>query len=252
VVGFVLVFAVITTTVGVVSVFGFGGLENSRNVAQLDNTERAFDVLDDNLADIYREGAPSRATEVKLADAELAMGESEEVALVVPNGPSPTETFRPVVYRSVGRDASLVYEAGAVIRVEEGGAVMVNEPPMRFDETRTILTLVQTTEGDARSISGETTVLVRARETGSKVLHPEGVSEPDLTVGAGDTLTFRFETTPTRAPAWERYFESKIDWTGDDECDVSPGTGRVVCTLEGSEVMEELYVTKSTIEVTFE
>ncbi|MFC7136780.1 hypothetical protein ACFQRB_10335 [Halobaculum litoreum] len=65
-IGFVLVFSLIVLTVGTVYAAGYPALQDLRSDEQLENMERAFEVLDDNVDDMAREGAPSRATEIKL------------------------------------------------------------------------------------------------------------------------------------------------------------------------------------------
>jgi len=61
--GFVFAFALVTASVGVVYTTGIGGLEDARENEQVTNAVRAFDVLHDNIEDVTREDAPSRATE---------------------------------------------------------------------------------------------------------------------------------------------------------------------------------------------
>ena len=73
-IGFVLVFSLIVLTVGVVLTVGYGGLQDARDAERVNNAERAFDVLADNVEDITHRGAPSRGTEVRLAEASLGAG----------------------------------------------------------------------------------------------------------------------------------------------------------------------------------
>ena len=49
VLGYVLIFSLITSSVGVVYVAGYGSLDSLRNAERFNNAERAFDVLDSNL-----------------------------------------------------------------------------------------------------------------------------------------------------------------------------------------------------------
>lgn len=67
--GFVFVFAIILSTVAVVTTIGMAGLQDTRDVERVNNAERAFDILGDNMEDIADRGAPSRATEVKVEEA---------------------------------------------------------------------------------------------------------------------------------------------------------------------------------------
>lgn len=252
VISFTLIFALIGTVVAVISVVGFTGLEDSRDDEQLQNAQRAFDVLADNMADIYREGAPSRATEIKLNEASMYIGDTSTFFVDVPGGPSLTFTPQPIVYETERSDSKVVYEAGAVLRVDGDSAVMLNEPPMQFDEGRSILTVVSLTNDGADSVGGTTTVLVRAAETGNTISYPQGSGNPDVNAPAGSVMTVRFATTPARAGAWERFFEEEFAYTDEDECETD-SSGTVTCTLEEADgdLPDELYVSKSTISVTF-
>lgn len=246
VVSFVLVFSLVATTVGIVSVVGFDGLSDRRDAERVENAERAFDVLADNIRDVYAESAPSRATEIKLDSASLASGASTSVSVDFPDdsrGPFDT-SIRPVVFESQGRNSTIVYEAGAIIRVDDGNAVMLREPPLQFEEDRTVLSLVVTGGNDA--VSGSTTVLVRTEETVTSVLYPAGTD----TAGTPDSrFVFQMETATTRAPVWEQYLEREISWSS-DAC--TRDGGRVTCELPPGSTMEELLLSKTIVDVTFE
>ena len=72
VLGFVFVFAIVVSTIGLVFATGFTGLQDARDFERVNNAERAFEVLRDNVGDMIYRGAPSRVTEIKLASASLA------------------------------------------------------------------------------------------------------------------------------------------------------------------------------------
>ncbi|EJN60265.1 DUF7289 family protein [Halogranum rubrum] len=248
VVGFVLVFSLIAATIGVVTVSGIGGLEDVRDYERTNNAARAFDILADNIGDIHREGAPSRSTEIKLADASLRLGESSKLT-VENTGLSPplrdSVTIRPLIYEA--RDgAHIVYENGAVIRESpDSGAVMIREPNFVFsthDGIRTaMIPAVQTRAGESTesvASSGASTVLIRSELAISEVLSSR--TSPI-------TVTLRFATAPERAPVWHRYFESRLaDGTWSSSCTV---TGSVVeCQFQ----VDRLYVTATRIDVKFD
>ena len=246
VVSFVLVFSLVATTVGIVSVVGFDGLTDRRNAERVENAERAFDVLADNVEDVYAESAPSRATEVKLDEASLRTAASTSLTVDFPDdtlGPFDT-SLRPIVFEPQGRNSTIVYEAGAVIRVDDGNAVMLREPPFRFDEDRSVHSLVVTGGEDA--VSGSTTVLVRTEETLTTVLHPAGT---DTAATPDSRFVFQLETTAARAPAGERYLEDEISWVS-DAC--TRDGGRVTCELSAAESADELFLSETIIDVTFE
>ncbi|MFB6123753.1 MAG: hypothetical protein ABEJ78_09885 [Haloferacaceae archaeon] len=243
VVGFVLVFALISASVGVVTVFGFSTLEDARTDERINNAERAFDVLADNFADVARGGAPSRATEIKLAEASLTLAETVDLSVNASDEAAPYPAqFRPIVF-SAGTGTEIAYEGGAVIRSQRGGAVMLREPNYLFSEERTVIHYIEPESASVDRVGGSSTVLVRGVRTVSRVLTAREVPS---TV----TLTLRLETTPERAAAWNRYFERQIDWNdahtnASDPCAVSGGT--VTCTFNS----EELYVTTTRIAVEF-
>lgn len=259
VVGFVLVFALVALVVGVVSVAGFGGLTDVRNAERVDNAERAFDVLADNLADVYRDGAPSRETEIKLADATLSLGEPTTMRATVEdvhvddNSTKPLvvyeSTTRPLVF-STDTGPTIVYEGGAVIRTERHGAVLLREPPFLLAKERTVVPyVVLSSAGGTQSIGGDATVLVRGVKTGQAVLLDD--RDADVKV----TLTVR--TATARTPVWEQYVNEQADWSGADWSDADPdtppcettdlggGRSEVVCTFEP----DEFYLTSTGIQV---
>jgi hypothetical protein len=246
VVSFVLVFSLVATTVGIVSVVGFDGLSDRRDAERVDNAERAFDVLADNVEDVYRDGAPSRATEIKIDDASLETGTATTVKVDFPDdslGPFDT-SLRPVVFEPRGRNSSIVYEGGAVIRVDDGNAVMLHEPPLEFDRERSTLSLVVTGGDDA--IDGSTTVLVRTAETTTSVLHPTGT---DTAATPSSRFVFQIQTAPERGAVWEAYLEAELSWVS-DAC--TRDGGRVTCELPAASTTDELYLSETVVEVTFD
>ncbi|TKX76356.1 hypothetical protein EXE53_32325, partial [Halorubrum sp. SD626R] len=75
VVGYVLVFSLVTVTIGTVFTVGLAGVEDRQEAARLANVERAFEVLDDNVRDIQRYDDPSRSTEIRMNGGRLAVAD---------------------------------------------------------------------------------------------------------------------------------------------------------------------------------
>lgn len=233
VIGFVLVFGIVLTMVGLVSVIGLNELQGARDAEQLENAERAFDVLADNIEDTYRGGAPARATEIRLSEATLGFGDPTEVTVTV-DGTAHTRTIRPIVYDSEGQDTQIVYESGAVIRVERDGARLARPPALLITSEATALQFIQTKAETDRQLGGTTTVLVRTTRTKSNV----------VAVTSNADVSIEIDTTTDRAPAWARYFES----TGPiSNCAVSGGT--VTCPASGTFSTDELRLVRSRIGV---
>ena len=179
VLGYTFVFSIVIASVAIVSIGGIDSFQNARTAEQIENAEQAFDVLHDNLADVYLEGAPSRATELSLGDTSLYTGEnvSIEIARYRSGGGWDNTTYltRPLVQR-LDDDRYLIYEMGAVFRTYKDASVVVQEPPIlsRSDRIHYMLPALQS--GAVRSI-GSTTLLVRGKATNRTVL----VSDTDGT-----------------------------------------------------------------------
>ncbi|WP_117591722.1 DUF7289 family protein [Haloprofundus halophilus] len=239
-VSFILVFALVTSTVGVVYVSGFSGLQDARDAERFTNAERAFDVMADNIADIHHDDAPSRATELKLAEAQLLLGESNSMNVTDDESMFIEKSYQPIIFRT-GSGAELAYENGALIRTDPGGgSVMLREPDFvsrgTGEDRILVVPMILTNSGDGRSnVGGSTTVLVRAEHAGTERF-------PEATT----SVTFRLNTTAERAPAWERYFESELG----RECEL---TGAAAASVTCSDVpIDRVHVTATYLNVEFE
>lgn len=194
-VGFVLVFGLITVVIAVVLVGGLAGLENAQQAEQNANVERAFDVLDANIADVHRDGAPSRSTEMRLAGGQLGFGDPTTVTV---NNETEFEP-RPLVYSN--GDTEIVYELGGIIRTNSGRSVMLDEPEYTLNDRRSSVPLLITTKpSDQTTISGHQTVLVRTSYQRTESPHPKSEN---------DTITISINSS--RADAWEQYFERQAE-----------------------------------------
>ena len=258
-VGFVLVFSLITSSVGAVYVFGFGGLQDTRDAEQLSNVESAFDVLADNVEDVQRRGAPHRATEFKLYRATLGTGEQTTFSVTVGNWDSGDGTpvsasvaSVPVVYRPEGSETTLRYLNGAVLRTERNGAVMLHDPPLVLRSTggeRTaVFPFVQTRADGGSTVSGSTTVLVRADGVTSETL-VGGVDAPADTGDSRYDVALTVDTSPARASVWADHlneeFEAAYTLAG-PPCSTTGGT--VTCTFE----TDRLFVSATRVDVSVE
>lgn len=220
--GFVLVFALIVASIGIVFTVGFSGLQDVRDTERVNNAERAFEVMADNLEDITQRGAPSRATEIKLADARLSVEGPTEVSVNVPDGGfNATYRVRPIVY-DADTGESIVYEQGAVLRTSAGGGVVLHESVLLMNESRTVIPVVQTRLSGNGGVSGSGTVLVRAD-------HVETALEYDNS----SSNTVWLNVTSPRAEEWRSHLDEKPDVTCEPRsgnttsCSVSTGSVHV-------------------------
>lgn len=234
VLGFVLTFSLITMTIAVVFTVGFGGLQDAQRAEQVNNVERAFDVLDANVADIHHGGAPSRSTEMRLAGDQLAFGDPTMVTIGVEN--NTTIETRPLVYSN--GDTDIAYELGGIIRTDNGASVMLDEPGYVLNDGRSSVPLLITTKpSDQTSISGHRTVLVRSSYERTEILHPQA--------SENETVTITIESP--RADAWERYFERQdVGTVEPTETDTT-----VEYTINGDEAESEMSISGTWIRLRF-
>lgn len=278
VLGFVLVASLIFTTLGVVFVAGIGGLEHARSAERIQNAERAFGVLADNVEDIRVEGAPGRATEIKLADAQLSFGKSTTITVNVTNtgaaeNPLFSTSLDPIVY-STGTGSRIVYENGGVFRVDRDSAVLKRRPPAVFradgSTSATTIQYVQTRQTGTASVGGDSTVLVRTDHISTEVMASlttpgaDGASDLDGDGTEEYAVNYTIRTTPTRAVVWTEHLNRAIAGSGNrtafDNHDVD-GDGDVaddpVCSRDGGMVIcklivERIHVSVTRIDVSFE
>lgn len=207
VLGFVLVFAIVTATIGIVFATGFTGLAAVQQAEQFENMERAFDVLDDNLADLHRRDAPSRATEIKLSGGSLTFEDRVTLTVSVENASDPNDnaSYRvnpnPVVYRD-GGDEEVVYVLDATFRANDDGSVMLSDPGFIFGSDRALIPLFGTYRQGTTSVGGDQTVLIVASTRSTS--HPIAFTTAD-----GHDVVLNLTVRTPRTGAWEGYLESE-------------------------------------------
>lgn len=213
VVGYILVFSLITVTIGTVFAVGITGVEDRREDERVANVERAFDVLDDNLRDVQRYGDPNRATEIRLAGGTLSA--DRETRFVISNTTDPDAVDNATVGEWSSRriayeegDTAITYDAGALVRGDGDGSVMLSEPRFVADDGRTTLPVMglRRGQGDDR-IAGDGTIQITVTAA------PSADSETTrFDAASGETLYLWVETD--HPEAWARYFD-RVDGFAD-------------------------------------
>jgi len=205
VVGYVLVFSLVTVTIGTVFTVGLAGVEDRQEAARLANVERAFEVLDDNVRDIQRYDDPSRSTEIRMNGGRLAVAEPTTVWIENESGGSITGpvTTSPIEYTS--GDTTIAYEAGALFRSDSGGTAMLSGPPFVAAADETVLPVVRLFRvPGAATAAGDGTVQIGARTPNNGGLTRFNATEDPHEI----------RVASPRAPAWGRYFERTNGFEG--------------------------------------
>ena len=288
VLGFILVFALVTTTMSFVYVSDLASLEERRDAERIDNAERAFDVLADNVEDIYRRDAPSRATEIRLAEARLRLADSTEITISVVNGSNVTVSGSTLEADDGSgntletNDGRIRYSSGTYLthRSPLVTAVYTASPrPIEYaaDGSRIVYENGAVIRADAGSAIMKRTPSMHFAKTDTVVRLIEtrpSARDGSRSVGGTTTALVRMErdrtavltplvdqspflvnltvrTTPARAATWERYLDARIGWT-------NPGTDSDPCDVSGDTVYcaflvkERFEVVKAGIETTID
>lgn len=223
VLGYILVFSLVLSSIAIVSTVGLNQIEDVRDVEQMNNAEAAFDLLATNLDDIARRGAPSRSTEMQLATGQLELSESVEVRFkgVNRSGGVPfNESYdiRPIRYRAGANDRAVVYSGGAIFRTHGGTGTTVRSPSIVATNDRTSIPLIHT-RAPARESRGGGTARLRASHAQTVLLESDNdgayervymnVTSPRAqrwvdTIGdyEGFTCELNDSVTPNRAECW--------------------------------------------------
>jgi hypothetical protein len=206
VVGYILVFSLITITIGTVFAVGITGVEDRREAERVANVERAFDVLDDNLRDIQRYGDPNRATEIRLAGGTLSVDEETRVVLATTNDTDDlaNETLAEWASKRIAYqedDTTIAYDTGALVRGDGDGSAMLSEPRFVAADGRTTIPIMDLVRGDGDDrIAGDGTIQITVVEGPNADSETERFDAP-----SGETLYLWVETD--HPDAWARYFD---------------------------------------------
>lgn len=244
-ISFVLVFALVVASVGTVYAVGVSELESTRDAERVANAQRAFDVLADNLRDLL-EGAPSRGTEVKLADATLRSTNDVAVNVTVAPASGPSESWSystdPVVY-DVETGGQIRLGNGAILRdSERGGATVVRGPPLVVDDDRVLIHLIKQEHVGSPAVGGSDTVRIRMSADRPRVFYDETT----------DFAMVRVNVTTPYTDAWARHYESRGFACSEVTAPTPNAPGRVSCTLSDVSTVDRVTVVWLRVTTSFE
>ncbi|MFC6975651.1 hypothetical protein ACFQL1_14910 [Halomicroarcula sp. GCM10025709] len=205
-IAFTLVFSIIISSIGFLTVGGFTALEGVRDGAETNTAEATMVGYAETLADHRNERAPRRETTIKLQGHSLSRQSSSFVVDVA--GVSGTQTISTgTLVRTTGSDTDLVYTSGAVFRADENGGVrVVRVPPFRCGTTGAHLSFVRVTGDINQSSSGRVTLRSQLRN--------RSLYFPDPSSGSAITTRVTVDVSGTEyRTAWERTFERYLEWS---------------------------------------
>lgn len=236
-VGFVLTFAVIIAAVGIVSTFGVSSLNDIQQGEQLNNAERAFQILAENFNEIERGQAPRRTSEIDLREGSVLVANDSTFTVGVRN--TPFNVTVPLQRIQYSQDNTIIaYENGATLRADRisNGSTLRDRPDIVCTEERAIISIVQL-DADLDRQLGSGKVQVTGVEQNETVLYPlnrSGRHSATYSDQVNVTLDNRFLS------GWDNYFSrEESNWSR---------VNRQKWTCDG---VSHVYVRQTTINVTF-
>ncbi|MFB6185036.1 MAG: hypothetical protein ABEI96_10815 [Haloarculaceae archaeon] len=154
--GFVLMFAMLITAVGLVSTVGVDQLTTLRNEEQVNSADRAMQGLASTFDDVYRRGDPHRSTKIAVSGGHL-LYDTESTLTVRTAGESGLDVDIPVhalQHRING--VTITYESGAVFRngLIRWTPAMTCSAPGHTPDVALVNVLVLTSTGTFTGASG--------------------------------------------------------------------------------------------------
>jgi hypothetical protein len=209
VVSFVLVFALVISSVGLVTAFGLGTLQELQQSERADAAERAFVVLARGIDDVEDGRSPAYRGELEVSGATISVVNGTTVNVNVTGAPfNETHRLGGLQYRTA--DTSFTYESGGVFRGEPGGTVTVVAPSFDCRDDHATISMVELRSDRSRAVGGSIANVHVWRENAT-------VTFPETRGGTAVTGV----TVDTTSPRWRSYFERSDGWTG---------TGPYTCT----------------------
>lgn len=215
-IGFILVFTVVVTAVGLTATTGYAQLSEFSENQRLENTERAMDLTASSIAELVRGSAVSRSSELNLEGGSIRVLSPSSRTMTVSvfdgggtrtccNGGDPIPVGSLAIER---KNTVMAYESGALFRSLRGNTALLRQPPVRCrggTVTVGVVTL-RPAGGSPIQTGGDGTVSVTARVATSEALYPTGTAIPDP-----ERVTVEF--SPDSAAGWRQALRQEGDWT---------------------------------------
>jgi len=212
VVAFTLVFSTIIFTIGVITVTGVGTLGDVQAATETGVAEETMRNYAGSLSDHRTERAPRRSTTIKLQGHNLDLAESVELSYGV-GGDTKTIVTGALV-RTTDTDAELVYQSGGLFRVQDGGSVVVRQPPFRCgDDTAHLAVTTLRPRGDGISLASDSRLTLVSRYQNQSITVEETATPVSVDIGS---TRYTEAWRPALEDDWDR-----VARTDTYECDVS-------------------------------
>jgi hypothetical protein len=228
VVAYTLVFSTIIFMIGTITIGGIDTFTDVRQATETETAEATMQAYAETLADHRTEGVPRRGTTIKLQGHGLNR-EDSALDVSVENGGTTLldENIETGAFvRTTETDVRLVYDSGALFRLEDGGVIVVRQPPFQCTTGTARVPLTRVNSDIA--FDSTSRVTLRSTLVDQRLQYPDTRPSGDARAHA-DSVTI--DTTNTyNAEAWNTAFEEMAGWTntGPNEYTCSGGLDRGV------------------------
>ena len=245
-IGFIIIFGIVMTGIGIVTLYGYPALMQEQENANIKNMEKNMLVLQSDLKTLTYKNVPYQETAIQVSGGTLSIKDEPDTAwpyftISVPGDSPITHYPGEIKFISGNGDANIVLENGAVhLRYwyDPEGSVMLANPSWFYDPaTKTYV--VQLIRLNASSDFGQTGIgTVRMQMT-------EPSSTQNYTITGPVTISYQANPAEDYMTAWKNYFDSpELQMT----YNIAESTGRKISyDLDASAV--ELVVKKYNVTV---
>lgn len=211
-VGFIIIFGIVISGIGLVSLYGYPALLNQQEEANLRNMEKTLIVLQTDINSLAFKNVPYQETAIQVSGGTLSVDSPDPLKYFKITGPSVDYEFRPgeIKFQTDTQDVIISLQNGAVVKWQvggsTGGSTMLSPPRWYFDEsTRTlVLTLVKIDVDSQKVNTGIGTVMMRLDASDTPIDQP---------YPGGSTISVTYTDTGDYRSAWRNYFNEHFGST---------------------------------------
>lgn len=221
-VAFTLVFSTIVFLIGVVTVTGITTLGDVQAGTESNVAEATMQSFARTLADHRTKSAPSRSTTIKLQGHSFReVATTLDVNVSSGGSTSNLSIDTGAFVRETDTGTRLVYESGGVFRIsEDGGVIVVRQPPIRCDTDSAHLPLTL--------VRSDTNIAADGRVTVNSELAEQDLRYPANTSQTTSVDNVVIDVSNMAYPsAWRTYLDDSDGWSAvsssEYRCDVDGG-----------------------------
>lgn len=209
-IGFIIIFGIVMTGIGIVTLYGYPALMQEQDNANIRNMEKNMLVLQSDLKSLTYKNVPYQETSMQVSGGTLSVRAEPESApyFTISVSGAPIVVHKPgeIKYLASNLEANIALENGAVhIRYWDNptGSAMLAPPSWFYDSVRKtyVIQLIQLNASSDLGRSGIATVKMQ-------MLDPPVQDGPINITGEKVTVSYRANPEEDYMIAWRNYFES--------------------------------------------